>query len=154
MSNNLQIPHFQQKVDEFCLPACVQMVLAFWGIQREQVEIAKELGTIPNAGTPGSRLRRLQSPLIEITYGEGTLPDLEAALTLGIPPITLVYTGELPYWKIAFAHAVVVTGMDSDFITVNDPAQEESAIQVTVADFQLAWDEMANLYSLLQRKQK
>jgi len=33
MSNDLlQVPHRLQLSDGYCLPACVQMVLAYWGI--------------------------------------------------------------------------------------------------------------------------
>ena len=30
----LSVPHIQQIEDGYCLPACVEMVLAFYGIQR------------------------------------------------------------------------------------------------------------------------
>ena len=152
MSSSLKVPHIQQKADGFCLPACVQMVLAFWGIQQDQDKIAGELGTIPDVGTPGSRLRRLQSSLLKVTYGEGSLLDLQNALMSGIPPVVLVYTGELSYWNKAFTHAIVVTEIASGFVVVNDPARKEASIKTPLADFQLAWDEMANLYGLLQRK--
>ncbi|MBE7469862.1 MAG: hypothetical protein DPW09_20670 [Anaerolineae bacterium] len=40
MSNSLPIPHRPQLADGYCLPACVQMVLAYWGIERDQAELA------------------------------------------------------------------------------------------------------------------
>ncbi|MCB0088080.1 MAG: C39 family peptidase [Caldilineaceae bacterium] len=34
MSSSLSVPHFPQQADGYCLPACVQMVMAYWGIDR------------------------------------------------------------------------------------------------------------------------
>jgi DNA repair ATPase RecN len=42
------------------------MLLADWGIRRSQQRLAKQLQTIPGAGTPASRLRRLASSNLDI----------------------------------------------------------------------------------------
>lgn len=127
------------------------MVLAYWGIQRKQRDLASELQLIAGAGTPGSRIQRLASPFLNIYYGQGQLSELEAALDQGIPPITLVYTGELPYWNIATAHAVVLLGKSGQSVLLNDPSLEQGHTSVSLGDFHLAWDEMSNFYALLKR---
>ena len=152
MSKILTVPHYQQLADGYCLPACVQMVLAYWGINREQTDLAKELKMVPQAGTPGSRLKLLSSPDLDVVYQSGNLSDLNDALSAGIPPIVLVFTGELPYWKKAAAHAVVLLGIVEDSVILNDPGIVRAESRVPVGDFHLAWDEMANLYSLLKKK--
>lgn len=152
MSSILQVPHRPQLADGYCLPACVQMVLAYWGIEQDQTRLARQLGMIRGAGVPASRLRRLNSQRLAVAYQSGPLAELRTAIDQGIPPIALVYTGELPYWHYATAHAVVVLGLEQGVITVHDPAVDRGAIEVAVGDFQLAWDEMANLYALIIRR--
>lgn len=128
------------------------MVLAYWGMPQKQAWLAQQLNMLPGAGTPGSRLRLLASPTLDVLYGEGTFADLEAALFVGVPPIVLVYTGQLPYCQAAFAHAVVVIGIEGTDVVLHDPAVEQTAVRVSRGDFDLAWDEMANLYGLLRKK--
>lgn len=152
MSTSLPIPHRQQLADGYCLPACVQMVLAYWGIERDQAELAKQLQMIPGAGTPGNRVRLLVSNTLEVFYGQGEVSDLQTALKRGIPPIVLVHTGELPYWDLATAHAVVLLGLDETEVVINDPGMTQAELHVSLGDFELAWDEMANLYALLTKK--
>ena len=152
MSNTLTVPHRRQLADGYCLPACVQMVLAHLGIDRDQAELAQALQMIPGAGTPGNRIRLLASTSLDVFYGQGELSDLAAALERGIAPIVLVYTTELPYWTLATAHAVVLLGLDEDQAIVNDPGMADAPTHIPLGDFELAWDEMANLYALLMRK--
>lgn len=147
MSTILSVPHHRQSADGYCLPACVQMLLAYWGIERPQADLAKQLGLIEGAGTPGNRLRRLASKELNVFYSEGTLSDLTVALDEEIPLIVLVNTRELPYWEIETAHAVVLRGLENSRATINDPAFEIHPFQISLGDFLLAWDEMANLYA-------
>ncbi len=112
MSKILSVPHHPQLNDGYCLPACVQMVLGYWNIERDQAGLAKVLGLIPGAGVPGNRVKTLASKKLNVYYGSGELGDLEATLDQEFPPIVLVNTGELPYWQQVTAHAVVLLGVD------------------------------------------
>jgi ABC-type bacteriocin/lantibiotic exporter with double-glycine peptidase domain len=152
MSDILQVPHYQQLANGYCLPACVQMVLAYWGVPADQAELAQKLQMIPGAGTPGSRLNLLASRSLSVSYGEGELHDLQEALSIGVPPIALVFTGELPYWDKAFAHAVVILNIDTDTVVLHDPGKVQSYIVIPTTEFQLAWDAMANLFGILTKK--
>ena len=87
-----------------------------------------------------------------MVYRNGGLADLRAALSQGVPPIVLVYTGELPYWNLAAAHAVVLLGIENNWAVLNDPGVRQAAIRVSLDDLLLAWDEMANLYALLRKR--
>ncbi len=147
----LSVPHRPQLDDGYCLPACVQMVLAYWGIEQDQTTIAKQLQTIEKAGTPASRVNQLDSANLKVIYRSGELVDLQNALAQNIPPIVLVYTGELPYWSEATAHAVVLLGIEHDTVILSDPAKSSMPIPTLRGDFELAWDEMSNLYILLQK---
>ncbi|MEZ4728793.1 MAG: C39 family peptidase [Caldilineaceae bacterium] len=153
MLRALSIPHKVQLADGYCLPACAQMVLAYWGEDRDQRKLARQLQTIAGAGTPGSRLTRLASRRLEITYGSGELADLQQALDQSIPPIALVRTADLQYWgDLDFAHAVVVAGMDQSSLLLYDPSQTQAPQRVAVGNFALAWESMGNLYGLIRRK--
>lgn len=149
MFKRLVVPHFKQIRDGFCLPACVEMVLGYWGLEQEQSQLAAILQTVPGAGTSGSKIKLLASKHLNVIYESGELRDLRMALENDIPPIALVWTGELPYWKIKTPHAVVVTGINDELVWLNDPAEEKPDVQITIGDFYLAWDVMANLYALL-----
>ena len=151
MQKHLPVPHRIQQADGYCLPACVEMVLAYWGIERNQQDLARQMGTIPDFGTPGSRVLQLSSRQIQVHYSQGDMESIRNALTNDIPPIALVWTGELPYWQSGTTHAVVITGIEGDFLLLNDPVYEQANIRVSVGDFYLAWDEMANYYAVLTR---
>lgn len=86
MSSILQVPHRPQLADGYCLPACVQMVLAYWGIEQDQTRLARQLGMIRGAGVPASRLRRLNSQRLAVAYQSGPLAELRTAIDQGIPP--------------------------------------------------------------------
>ncbi len=49
-------------------------------------------------------------------------------------------------------HAVVVTGLDDDYIYLNDPAFTNAPIQVRRGDFDLAWLAQDEYYALLMRR--
>lgn len=67
-------------------------------------------------------------------------------LAIGLPVIAAVNTRELTsYWHVAVAHAVVIVGIDNEFIYLNDPALDNAPTRVALAEFDLAWLEMDNL---------
>jgi ABC-type bacteriocin/lantibiotic exporter with double-glycine peptidase domain len=152
MPNVLPVPHRLQLADGYCLPACVQMVLAYWDIHRDQAEVAKQLKTVPGVGTPASNLLRLRSRRLEVTFGSGNTSDLRAALLQGIPPIAMVKTQMLPYWDIDTAHAVVLLAMDDLSVTVHDRAKSQAAIQFNLGYFELAWEEIVHYFGVIRRK--
>jgi uncharacterized protein YvpB len=80
------------------------------------------------------------------------LTDLQQAIAQGIPPIVLVRTADLQYWgDLDFAHAVVIVGMDQEFVLLHDPAQTQAPQVVSIGNFYLAWDSMGNLFGLIKR---
>ena len=54
----LPAPHFRQSRDGACLPACVRVVLAYWGDLRDEAGLARQLGT-KRHGTPVSAVARV-----------------------------------------------------------------------------------------------
>ena len=144
MPTRLPVPHRPQQSEAGCLPACVEMVLAYWGIEQTQGELAARLGTDPVGGTPCSRVLQLRFSSLSILYLQAGLDDIRRWLAEGIPVIALVETQELPYWSCRSAHAVVVVGAEGTTLLVHDPAFEQAPISVGAGDFELACDAMDN----------
>jgi hypothetical protein len=63
-----------------------------------------------------------------------------------------VWPGQLSYWGSNVPHAVVLIGTERGNFVVHDPAKSEEGILVSVPEFNLAWDEMDNIYALLKKR--
>ena len=92
MSPPLLVPYAAQSSDGYCLPACVSMVLAYWGITMSQRRIARALDT-GDAGTPFSRIQRLTKRGLQVESAtSGVLAVLKASFgATGIPPVVAVH---------------------------------------------------------------
>ena len=148
--NYLTLDHKQQEDFGYCLPACIEMVFAYFGIRRSQSSLAQILGLIIPAGVPCSRIKRLASSKIDVIYQEGTLDDINNWLNKQIPVIVFLLMSELPQWRgEELQHAVVVVGLDKQTIYLMDPALETGPTPTPIDDFILAWYEMDNRYAIL-----
>jgi hypothetical protein len=107
----LKVPHHRQSQPGYCLPACVRMVLAFWQHEISEAELVQILEA-RFFGTPAPNIRRLSGLGFEIAYDTGTLTQIRAYLSQGIPCLLFVQTGNLPYWQDDVGHAVVASGID------------------------------------------
>ncbi len=121
--NSLNVIHQRQHEPSWCLPACVAMLSAYWGIPVLQVDVARWLGTM-DIGTPSSHIQRLRNQGYQVTYGEGSLSSILDWLRQETPVIIFVRTGDLPYWSIDTAHAVTVTGLYRDQAFIIDLATD------------------------------
>lgn len=147
-TDSLPVPIFRQQSDGACLPACARMVLAYLGLDFSEPYLAQLLGTQP-AGTPAYHIRRLEKLGVTITYGQINETRLEIYLTANLPVIAFVQAGELPYWTHESFHAIVITGLVRERVTINDPAF--SAPQaVTLDELLLAWSEFDYYYAVIR----
>lgn len=148
--NFLSVSHQKQQQQADCLVACVAMVLRYLQIPFRYERLLKVLET-ERHGTVFSKLENLQALHLSIQVQEGDFTQLTETLAIGLPIIVAVNTGELTsYWQTAVAHAVVVVGMDHEFIYVNDPVLDDGPQRITVAEFDLAWLEMENLLCVIR----
>lgn len=145
------LAHFPQRADGDCLTACGMMALAYIGRTPTYRRLLRVLGTIPDVGTPFSNLRRLHKFGVAVTYGQGTLQDLQAHLANNTPCILSVDTGEFPYWQRATAHAVVLVGLDEMFAYFHDPDLAFGPTRISRGDLDLAWLEGDELFATLSR---
>ena len=150
-SNLLKVEHRLQETDAGCLPACVQMVAQYLGVNFTQAELAALFESLPE-GVPASRITRLQRRGFKVVYAaDGELASLRQSIEQKLPPIVFLQTDTLPYWKIETAHTVVLLGLTDDEAYLNDPAFSESPQICSLAAFQTAWQEFENRYAVISR---
>lgn len=143
MPQLLSLPYHPQKAEGYCLAACAQMVLHYWGTIVDQDILAERLGVIAGVGVPASRITQLASHQISVIYDVGKWGSLIAWLDRGVPVIAMVQAGELTYWQdTEFAHAVVVAGYDATQVWLLDPAALPEVILISIDAFMLAWGEL------------
>lgn len=147
----LSVPHLYQPTTGDCLPACVAMVLGYWQIAYSLDHLSRLLEVIPGVGAPAFNVRNLERLGLRVEYHQGTLRVLHAHLESRCPPIVFVKTGELPYWDFDVNHAVVLTGMDGARVLVNDPFFTKTPISIPLGDFDLAWLEHNEMYTVITR---
>lgn len=145
----LPVPSFQQQADADCLPACTLMVLTYLQRPVRYRQLLRTLGT-KDFGTPFSNLRQLAQLGVTVTVAAGTLELLYTQLCEGVPSIVSVQTADFPHWENATEHAVVVVGMDRQYMFINDPAFDVAPILVPVGDFDLAWLAQEELYGVIR----
>ncbi len=139
----LLVPYAAQINDGACLPACAQMVLAYYGRKVSQTQLMRLLGTT-DAGMPFTRLHLLSQFGVTVTIrADGTLADLQA----GLPAIVGLHSGWLSGHSFDSQHAVVVTGVDPKGIMILDPAQGSDAIYLSENEFLTAWIEMDCIFA-------
>jgi len=146
----LPVPHLEQLQQSDCLAACAAMVLAYLG---EDVDYRRLLTLldIGSYGAPRRNIIRLARLGVDVVYREANVALLLDTLRHGEPVIAFVDTGELSYWTEVTNHAVVVIGAEGDYVLINDPAVDEGAMPVQIAEFELAWLNADYACAIIQR---
>ena len=147
----LSVSHIRQREDGECIAACAAMVLKYLNISASYEQLLRLL-KIDWFGTAAFRIRELEKLGIQVIYKQGTLEEIHDHLSSDRPCIAFVKTIELPYWNEANDHAVVVVGLDDEFIYLNDPAFPDAPKKVSHGDFDLAWLERDEYYATFKRK--
>jgi len=144
----LTVFHQKQSQRADCLAACAAMVLDYIGRPCSYRRLLSLLNIGP-IGAPSSNILRLRRLDVSVTHDAGSLEELESQIIQGRPCIVFLDTSELPYWSEATFHAVVVVGMDDEYVYVNDPAFDKAPQIATWGDFDLAWIEQGYNYAVV-----
>lgn len=145
----IEIEHVQQRSDGECLATCAAMVLNFIGRPVAYRKLMQQLEIKDGLGTPSFKIRKLEQLGVRVLYKQGNFEILQKHLQAGQPCIVFVKTGELPYWTRNLDHAVVLAGMDDQFVYLNDPSLPTAPTSVSRGDFDLAWLERDEMYAVL-----
>ncbi len=140
----LQLTPFKQEHPHTCLPACIRMVLAYWGRDYAESELAQVCGAIPVWGTlPSDAVEGLTSLGYHALWFEyATLERLLALLAQSWPVITFLRASDLPHGR-AGLHAIVLEGIEADKAVYVDPALG-TELRMPLADFLTAWSALDN----------
>ena len=150
MTVQLQLQHVHQSAEGYCLPACVQMVLAYLDMSRSETAIQRLLGT-RFIGTPSFAVKRLSQWGLKVTYREWSVSQLLEALQNDQPVILFVRTGFLDHWQYDVAHAVVVSGYEENRqFWMHDPALATGPIAVSWQGVLAAWAEFGCRGAVIQ----
>lgn len=138
----LAVPHFSQQLPHTCLPACVRMILAYWGKEHTEAELAKACGTVPLLGTrPESVIVGLESLGYHALWFENaTVERLLELFANDLPVIVFLRAADLPYGR-AGVHAAVVVDIEGDQVTCLDPALDH-AERLGLPPFLKAWSSL------------
>lgn len=103
---------------------------------------------------PATNVTFLRSPQLEVDYTVGaSFDNVVHWLQTTVPVIAFVQAGELPHWHgVKSQHAVLVVGCEDQQLYIHDPALAHGPIQIPLADFLLAWDEMDTRCAVIPRK--
>jgi hypothetical protein len=110
------------------------MVLAYHGRTHSEAELRQLLGTGPR-GTVARNVLRVTALGFDVEVRFSTVAELAAALLAGTPPIVYLDTGSLDYWSIDCAHVVVLVGMDTAEVLLNDPLFDVAPQKSSLAGF-------------------
>src|SRR6266508_5880768 len=125
------------------------MVLDYLAVPVNYQRLGQTLGTT-EAGTPFPHVDRWRARGLFVERGRGNTETLGTHLTIGLPVIVAVRTDDLPHWikrtdiadeEKATDHAIVIVGLDSDNIYVNDPDFDQAPQIVELNEFLLSFSD-------------
>jgi predicted double-glycine peptidase len=142
----LRVPDVQQTTDYTCGASALQAVLAYYGEETSESELAAELGTTPADGAPPEALVRVARAhgLSAELREDLRIADLAAAVRRGIPVIVAIQA-----WPSApvldysqdwvDGHYVVVLSVERERVIVEDPSLLGSRGVLTHRELERRW---------------
>ncbi len=147
----LALPHHRQEREYTCTPACVRMVLAFFGRHLEEDDLALLFGSHWLRGTDFKHIARVEGLGSLATIRAGSYDDLKAVAERRIPLVVGIDTRELPDYPHALgAHSVVVVGATDVEVMFHDPLDSAGPSHHAAARFDPAWRKRGYRLAVLQ----
>lgn len=127
MNSLLPVQPFQETLHaSMCGPASLKMVLAYYGIEKTEQELAELTKTHPDLGTSDVNIKKAAESLgfkVEIK-NDSTFEDIQGWLDKKVPVIVNWFTrGRIDYPEsdVPDGHLSVVVGLADEFIYLQDP---------------------------------
>ena len=151
MPSFLSVQPFQETLHAgMCGPASLKMVLAYYGVEKSEADLAELCGTDPHLGTDDISIKRAAGSLgfnVEI-HNNSAFEDIRKWLDKEIPVIVNCFTrGRIDYGitEVPDGHLSVVVGLDDKNIYLQDP--EIGALRkVSRNDFMKVWFDFKGEY--------
>jgi ABC-type bacteriocin/lantibiotic exporter with double-glycine peptidase domain len=151
MKKMLKVKPFQETLNAgMCGPASLKIVLAYYGIDKEEKELAKLCGTKKDLGTDDQGIKRAAESLgfkVKIK-NSSNFKEIEKWLDKKVPVIVSWFTrGRMDYIDsdVADGHYSVVCGLDDKNIYIQDP--ETGGIRkLDKEDFMTVWFDFTGRY--------
>ena len=149
----MNVPHFEQELDYSCLAACARMVLAFFGTGRSEAQLRALLKTRAGGTSPVNLMLHLPTLGFTADVRTGSQSDLRQQIEAGCPCIVHVWTPPLPHWNAEAIHALVVTDISEESVSVHDPALSTGPTIIPLPAFLRAWAAVNYLMVVVQQDQ-
>jgi uncharacterized protein len=147
----LSVQPFQETLHaSMCGPASLKMVLAYYGVEKSEAELAKLCSTDADLGTTDVGIKSAAESLgftVEI-HNNSTLSDIQKWLDKKVPVIVNWFTrGRTDYdvSEVPDGHLSVVVGLDGEHIYLQDPEIGELR-QISRNDFMRVWFDFKGEY--------
>ncbi len=138
------VPFVKQESD-FCGPAALASVMAYYGIPIDQDAVAREVYC---EGLKGSLITDLENFAkrkgFKTRLAQGSIDDIEAFTADKRPVIVLVDMG---FWIVSRPHYLVVTGCTEDGITAH--TGREASKRFSREDFVKIWKKQGSAYLVI-----
>jgi predicted double-glycine peptidase len=151
MPSLLLIQPFQETLHAgMCGPASLKMVLAYYGTEKTEAELAKLCGTDPELGTNDAGIKSAAESLgfnAEIR-NDSSFDDIRQWFDKKVPVIVNWFTrGRIDYpdSEVPDGHLSVVVGLDDDYIYLQDP-EIGTLRKIARDDFMKVWFDFKSEY--------
>ena len=136
------VPYFAQERPESCVPACLRMILAYYGLVRTETELSTCCETDVDGTLPSASVRCAQSLGFDATAPRLSNLDALKAHMEAEYVLPVVFINLSPLLGINVTHAVVVDIIEpqTSQIHVIDPAYPPTGRRVfTLSLFEIGW---------------
>lgn len=148
---SLDVKTFQETLHaDMCGPASLKIVMDYYGINRNEKELAKLCNLVPGLGVDDKSIADAAKALgfkAEIK-NESSFDDIENWLKKGVPVIVDWFTrGRQDYndSEVADGHYSVVMGLDDENIYLQDP-ETGGERKINREDFMKVWFDFTGYY--------
>ena len=141
----LDVRHYRQCRAYTCGPACLRMVLDYYEIEAEEIDIEGASGCNKFHGTRPAQMARYlrKRGLVARARSNLTLADIKADIRRGLPSIVCYQAWSGPgvdlSTTVEHGHYAVIVGIGRNRVTLCDPSAKTKRIHIPAADFLARW---------------
>ena len=146
----LIIPLHKQEIAYTCVPACLKMVLSYSGEEYGEKFLAENCNTTTIGTSADDAVSAAEKLGFSAFEAEGSLDILNEYLRHKVPVIVYLRTKYLSWWIDDCIHALIVTDLCRDKITLIDPSFGKE-FECNIQTFYRSWKEIDNLCIIIKK---